>query len=104
MTKADLAHDRALEKIQTLYVMQTELIHALTGDLSDPRARKHARHQMREFEVLLGQADHRYMGGEDVLESLKSLPIEMSQKLKTSRVIVKRRKGSPKKATAKNRR
>ena len=80
--------DMALERVQNLYLVQMDLIRALTSDLSDPRERKEVRTKMKQFEGLLQMADHRYMGGEDVLEGLRSLPLEMAQKLKQSPVAV----------------
>lgn len=76
------AADRALECVQNLYAMQVKLLDLLQGDLSDDKVRRDVRAAMREFEVLLQKADWRYMGGEDVLESLKMLPVEVGQALK----------------------
>ena len=90
--------DRALEKVQTLYLMQFQLLDLLDRDLSDPEIRKEVRSQMKEFETLLAKADWRYMGGMDVWETLQNLPSEMSQKLKQSAVSVARSKGGKTKA------
>jgi len=76
--------DRALERVQNLYVMQLELLDLLEKDLGDPVVRKAVRSRMKEFESLLARADWRYMGGMDVWETLKSIPSELAKKLKTS--------------------
>ena len=82
MTRAD----HALQNVQDLYNMQFELLEMLTNDLSDPRARKSARDSMKRFQELLDRADHRYMGGEDVLLSLQKIPLEIDGKLKETHV------------------
>jgi hypothetical protein len=86
--------DQALEKVQHLYLVQTDLIRALEMDLSDPRARKDVREKMKEFDQLLNQVDYRYMGGEDVIEGLKSLSTEMVVKLKTTPVAAPKKRPS----------
>ena len=78
--------DRALENVQNLYVMQFQLLDLLESDLRDPKVRKEVRSQMKQFEMLLSKADWRYMGGLDVWETLKSLPVEMTRKLRESSV------------------
>ncbi len=80
--------DAALAHVHNLYLMQWKMLDLLQQDLATPEARKEARENMKEFQDLLRKADWRYMGGEDVLEALKSLPSEMEMKLKTSRVSV----------------
>ncbi len=80
-TRADLA----LQHVHNMYLMQFTLLDLLERDLQTPEARKEARHAMKEFQSLLQSADWRYMGGEDVLESLQTIPQEMEQKLKVSR-------------------
>ncbi len=92
--------DAALAHVHNLYLMQFKMLDMLSQDLTTPQARKEARENMKEFQTLLRKADWRYMGGEDVLEALKSLPSEMEVKLKTSRVSV----GAMKKKTVKRRR
>ena len=77
MTKADTA----LEHIHNLYVMQMQILDLLDQELNTPEARRQARAQIKEFQRLLRLADARYMGGEDVWESLKTLPKELEQKL-----------------------
>lgn len=76
--------DLGLQRVQNLYVMHMELIRALSADLTDPRARKNIQTLMREYGSLLSKVDHRYMGGEDVLESLRKFPLEVKQMLRTS--------------------
>ena len=78
MSKADTA----LEHIHNLYIMQLQILDLLDQELNTPEARRQARAQIKEFQHLLRLADWRYMGGEDVLESLKSLPVELEQKLR----------------------
>lgn len=75
--------DAALERVHNLYMMQCILLDMLAQDLRDPEVRREAQESVREFQKLLEKADWRYMGGEDVLESLKTLPVEMKAKLKT---------------------
>lgn len=87
--------DRALERVQNLYVMQLELLDLLERDLRDPDVRKQVRKTMKDFEVLLSKADWRYMGGEDVWEALKNLPMEMSKKLRESGSSTKNIKKRP---------
>jgi hypothetical protein len=74
--------DAALERVHNLYMMQCILLDMLAQDLRDPEARRQAQSTVREFKKLLDQVDWRYMGGEDVLESLKTIPVEMTAKLK----------------------
>ena len=76
-TKADLA----LQHVHTLYLMQFKLLDLLERDLSTPQARREARASIKEFQKLLMSADWRYMGGEDVVEALKTLPVEIESKL-----------------------
>ena len=73
--------DIALEHIHNLYLMQFKILELLQEELRTPQARKEARASIKEFQKLLRMADARYMGGEDVWESLKSLPKELEQKL-----------------------
>ncbi len=76
--------DRAIENIHNLYAMQFQLLDLLESDLRDLEMRKQVRKAMKEFESLLALADHRYMGGMDVWESLQSLPVAMTQRLRES--------------------
>jgi len=86
MSKAEVA----LAKVQNLYVLQMQLIHLLSEDLSDPDRRQEAKNQMRQFNQLLTQVDRGYMGGEDVWEALQELPKEVQERLKASPVSVRR--------------
>lgn len=82
--------DRSLEQIHHLYIMQGSLISLLGhGNFRDPTVRKTARENVKEFLSLLRKADARYMGGEDVVESLKTLPKEIEEKLRKSPVSTK---------------
>lgn len=81
-------------------MLQVKLIDALNQDLQDPKVRKDVRDSMKEFSELLNVVDHRYMGGEDVLMSFKTLPEEVMAKLKSSPSAVSRMQGK-KKATRK---
>lgn len=74
--------DTALQHVQNLYLMQLKILDLLDQELNTPQARREARANIKEFQQLLRLADWRYMGGEDVLESLKALPVELEQKLK----------------------
>jgi hypothetical protein len=74
--------DAALQHVHNLYLMQFKMLDMLQQDLLSPQARREARENMKEFQSLLRKADWRYMGGEDVLESLRSIPSEMEMKLK----------------------
>ena len=77
--------DLALQHVHNLYLMQFKMLDLLERDLQTPEARKEAREKMKEFQSLLSQADWRYMGGEDVLQSLQAIPTEMEMKLKESK-------------------
>lgn len=93
-TKADIA----LGHVHNLYLMQFKMLDMLSQDLATPQARKEARDNIKEFQQLLRKADWRYMGGEDVLDSLKNLPSEMEMKLKTSSASVRSMKKKTTKA------
>jgi hypothetical protein len=80
--------DKKLEHVHTLYLLQVQLYQFLDSDLTHPKTRKEVREHMKKYQEMLHKADHRYMGGEDVLESLKALPNEIVLKLKTSPVAV----------------
>lgn len=77
-----MRNDTGLEHVQNLYVLQMELLSSLDGDLTDPKARRQMRDSVQEFEKLLRRADRRYMGGDDVYESLKQIPDEVETRLK----------------------
>jgi hypothetical protein len=94
--------DRALERVQDLYIAQMKLLDLLESDLSSPDVRKEVRSHMKQFETLLARADWRYMGGMDVWETLQALPTEMMKRLRTSSVSVqKSRMGTKKTKPAK---
>ncbi len=90
--------DRAIENIHNLYVMQFQLLDLLESDLRDAERRKEVKKTMKEFEALLSKADWRYMGGMEVWESLKNLPVEMSKKLRESSVNTAKSRAGTKKA------
>jgi len=72
-----------LSVVQNLYLLQVDLAEFLRSDLSDPTERRAAKERMREFASLLRQADWRYMGGEDVLDSLKDVQQQIVRKINT---------------------
>lgn len=78
MNKSDLA----LERVHNLYILQTELIRSLDDDLRDPKVRQTVRQNVRQFQELLDLVDWRYMGGPDLLDSLRLLPGEIAARLK----------------------
>lgn len=83
-----------LSNIQNLYVLQVELWDILEKDLTSDE-RKEARKRLREFSALLKRADWRYMGGEDVYETLRAMQKEVASKLtrsaKSKRKVVARK-------------
>lgn len=90
-----------LATVQRLYLMQIELLDLLADGLRDPDARKKARECVREFSSLLRQADPSYMGGEDVLASLRRIEQKVSEKLR-SPVAKRIRKKPPRKLHRRN--
>ena len=70
--------------VQHLYLLQIDLYKFLKSDLTDPEERREARKQMKEFAILLKQADWRYMGGEDVLDNLQKIQEEISAKISST--------------------
>lgn len=78
-----------------MYILQTKLLNIAEDDLRNPDTRKALRQDMREFQALLDEADWRYMGGTDVLESLRQIPDEVTQLLKLHASPAERR-SSPK--------
>lgn len=79
----------ALTKVHDLYAMQIELWkHLRQGNFQNPTQRKETQKCLREFSRLLDQVDWHYMGGEDVLESLRLMRGEVSAQLRN----IKRRK------------
>ncbi len=89
MTPPTSSVDRALERVQDLYTVQTRLIKLLESDLSDPVIRKQTHASLREFQALLNRVDQRYMGGEEVWASLMSLPSDVMSLLRHSPVSVR---------------
>jgi uncharacterized protein YggL (DUF469 family) len=89
-------YDAALDRVHTLYLLQTKLISSLDSDLRNPQLRKEVRTSVKEFQTLLAQVDWRFMGGTDVLDSLRQLPGEVTQKLKESPVALMKRAGTKK--------
>jgi len=87
-----------LSVVQNLYLLQVDLAEFLQSDLSNPQERRIAKERMREFSSLLRQADWRYMGGEDVLDSLKDVQEQIVRKINTPRIAEKRAVPSKKKA------
>ena len=90
--------------VQNLYLLQVDLAEFLRSDLSDPEERRIAKQRMREFSSLLKQADWRYMGGEDVLDSLKEIQDQISDKINSARlankIVTKSTKNTSKKKVA----
>jgi hypothetical protein len=73
--------DSPLSKVQNLYLMQVELWNFLDNKGTDAKA---VEKTLKEFNSLLKEVDWRLMGGEDVLESLQMIPVEVKSKLKSS--------------------
>ena len=71
-----------LSKVQDLYLLQIELWQFLDDKRPSAEKRKSAQKTLRTFKSLLKEVDWRYMGGEDVYESLQWIPEEVNQKLK----------------------
>ncbi|HLD32625.1 MAG TPA: hypothetical protein VJB10_03490 [Candidatus Peribacteraceae bacterium] len=71
-----------LATVQNLYLMQMELIGFLQGGIRSEGQAKEAKQCLRQFAVLLDEADPRYMGGEDVVATLQGIREEMSARLR----------------------
>jgi len=71
-----------LELVQQLYLMQIDLHQVLQSDLLSAQEKRNAKQRAKEFSKLLKKADWRYMGGEDVLESLWETERNLEDKLK----------------------
>jgi hypothetical protein len=84
-----------LDKVHALYVMQMDLWKILDGRVRSEAQLQEARRQLREFSKLLKEVDWRYMGGEDVYQTLEQVSLEADRKLRTKmekqRVPVKKR-------------
>jgi len=100
-----MASNSALGNVQELYVMQVELWKYLDARALDAEERKQAKKTLKEFGSLLRQVDWRYMGGEDVLQTLEHMHKEAARKVgaaaakKTSAVKTMSAKVSSKKKT-----
>ncbi len=73
---------RDLDAIHNLYHLQVELGSKLGRKLSEKDHEK-AKSQLKEFASLLSNADWRYMGGEDVYNSLVTLKDEIGEQLRS---------------------
>ncbi|MEK7218644.1 MAG: hypothetical protein AAB728_04230, partial [Patescibacteria group bacterium] len=73
--------DVALERVHTLYLLQTKFITSLDNGLRSPTLRAELISDIRTFQRLLAQADWRYMGGPEVLDSLRELHGEVKARL-----------------------
>ncbi|MFA6259381.1 MAG: hypothetical protein WCX29_02110 [Candidatus Peribacteraceae bacterium] len=73
---------KELALVQDLYLLQVDLQQKLQSGVQDPKERKEARKQAKEFSAMLQQVDWRCMGGEDVLQSLRETEQEVMQKLR----------------------
>jgi len=78
----NMSPQNELEKIHTIYLMQMQLWDVLDGRIRSPEKIKAAQKQLREYKKLLQEVDWRYMGGEDVLETLENIQCEAEKKLK----------------------
>jgi len=74
--------EAALDRVHSLYLLQTKFITSLDGNLRGTVQREELLQDIRTFQRLLNQADWRYMGGEDVMDSLRDLHGEIKAKLK----------------------
>lgn len=72
----------ALSKVQSLYVMQVELWNFLDDKEADTEKAKTVQKTLKEFNTLLKEVDWQYMGDEEVLKTLQSIPQEVNKKLK----------------------
>ena len=87
----------ALSKVHDLYVMQIELWkHLREGNFQNVKQRKETQKCLKQFSRLLNQVDWHYMGGEDVLETLRTMRSEVSARLRN----IRRRKLVTKKAVS----
>jgi len=70
--------------------MQVELWSFLDGSSTDADKVKSAQKTLKQFTALLKEVDWQVMGGEDVLQSMKMIPTEVSAKLKKKTPAKKR--------------
>ncbi|PIR49052.1 hypothetical protein COU80_01415 [Candidatus Peregrinibacteria bacterium CG10_big_fil_rev_8_21_14_0_10_55_24] len=86
-----------LDKVHALYVMQMDLWKILDGRVRSDAQFQEARKQLKEFSKLLREVDWRYMGGEDVYQTLEQMGLEADRKLRAKmekqRTPVKKRRG-----------
>lgn len=69
--------------VQQLYFLQTELIQFVeNADEVQPDDVKKAKSSIKEFKSLLKEADWKYMGGEDVYNSLEKFMIDINKEIK----------------------
>ena len=71
----------ALQTIENLYVLQVDLQKLVTQEIGSAEQKRDAKAKLRDFRSLLRQADPDYMGGEDVVESLKELEEQVAKKV-----------------------
>ncbi len=76
-----MSGNSALNTVQDLYGLQAELWKYLDARALDAEQRKQAKKTLKEFGSLLRQVDWRYMGGEDVLQTLETMHKEASRKV-----------------------
>lgn len=88
--------ESAFERVQNLYLVQARILTLLANNLADPELRKEVKAAIGEFEKLLKRVDWRYMGGEDVFESMKQFPKEVVERLRKSPPAVSRIDAKPK--------
>ncbi len=86
-----------LAKVQSLYVVQVELVDCVAQGLRTPAQVQKAKKHLQEFSRLLKDADWSYMGGEDVYVALQRIQKDMSAKIKKT----KGTKSAPKKVVTK---
>lgn len=79
---SNIKQSSGLATVQNLYLMQFQLMGYLQGGIRSENQAKEAKQCLRQFKSLLGEADPRYMGGEDVIETLQNIQDEMSYRLK----------------------
>ncbi len=93
----------ALSKVQSLYVMQVELWDFLDDQEADKTKAETVQKTLKEFNSLLKDVDWQYMGGEEVLETLQSIPQQVNKKLKLksgNKKTITKKKSTTKKTVA----
>ncbi|MFA7681548.1 MAG: hypothetical protein WCX61_00795 [Candidatus Peribacteraceae bacterium] len=71
-----------LDKVHDLYIMQIELWKVLDGHVRGEKQLTEARKRLRQFTKLLKEVDWRYMGGEDVYQTLEEMGLQADRKLR----------------------